>query len=259
MDHNEMVELARDHARQKPFLQFASLFSPEKVIGFDKIRVGSETDGGYVMLDDFGDVDLALSFGVDINADWDVEVAERGIKVQQFDHSVPQSPVDHPQISFFKQMITPTGDEPDSNSITRIFNSAGVKRDACVILKIDIESAEWDVLDGCPVPALKRFSQILIEMHDFDRATDPYWLMRATRVMKKLKDLFGVYHVHANNWSPMAAIGNVYFPGTLEVSMASKTRYEFERSDELFPTRLDAPNNPLRPDLYLGAFQFRPI
>lgn len=259
MDHNEMVELARDHARQKPFLQFASLFSPEKVSGFEKIRVGSETDGGYVMLNDFSNIDLALSFGVDINADWDVEVAERGVKVQQFDHSVPQSPVDHSQITFFKQMITPNGEEPDSNSIPRILNAAGIKRDASVILKIDIESAEWDVLDACPSPALKRFSQILIEMHDFDRATDPYWLMRATRVMKKLSELFGVYHVHANNWSPMAAIGNVYFPATLEISMAARARYEFQPCDELFPTRLDAPNNPLRPDLYLGAFQFRPI
>lgn len=259
MDHNEMVELARDHARQKPFLQFASLFSPEKVVGFDKIRVGSESDGGYVMLDDFNNTALALSFGVDINADWDVDVVERGVKVQQYDHSVPQSPVDHPQIAFFKQMITPSGDEPDSNSIPKILRAAGVTRDASVILKIDIESAEWDIFDTCPVSDLARFSQILIEMHDFDRATDPYWLMRATRVMKKLKSLFGVHHVHANNWSPMAAIGNVYFPGTLELSMAAKARYQFEPSPELFPTRLDAPNNPLRPDLYLGSFQFRPI
>lgn len=259
MDHNEMVELARDHARQKPFLQFASLFNPEKVVGFDKIRVGSESDGGYVMLDDFADVDLALSFGVDINADWDLDVVNRGVEVQQYDHSVPQSPVDHPRIRFFKQMITPSGDEPDSNSIPKILSAAGVRRDASVILKIDIESAEWDVFDACPPSALARFSQILIEMHDFDRATDAYWLMRATRVMKKLTSLFGIYHVHANNWSPMAAIGNVYFPGTLELSFASKARYQFESNQELFPTRLDAPNNPLRPDLYLGSFQFRPI
>jgi len=106
---------------------------------------------------------------------------------------------------------------------------------------------------------LSCFSQILIEFHDFDRAVDPYWLMRATRVMKKLTGIFGVYHVHANNWSPMAVIGNVYFPGTLEISMANKSRYQFEASQELFPTLLDAPNNPLRPDLYLGAFRYQPV
>lgn len=259
MEHHEMVELARDHARQKPFLQFASMFSPEKVVGYKKIRTGSETDGGYVMLDDFAGISLALSFGVDINADWDVDIANRGIAIQQYDHSVPNSPVDHPAISFYRQMITAQANEPDSNSIPNILKSAGVSTDASVILKIDIESAEWDVFDQCPIEDLARFSQILIEFHDFDRAVDPYWLMRATRVMRKLKSRFGVYHVHANNWSPMAVIGNVYFPGTLEISMANKSRYQFEPTDELFPTRLDTPNNPLRPDLYLGSFQFRPL
>ncbi len=259
MDHNDFVDLARDYARQKPFLQLASLFSPEKVVGYDKVRVGSEIDGGYVMLDDFADTDLALSFGVDINADWDVDVAGHGIAVQQYDHSVPRSPTDHPKVSFFKQMITANGEEEDSNSIPRILADARIRRDASVLLKIDIESAEWDVFDACPSSDLARFSQILVEFHDFDRATDPYWLMRASRVMKKLKDLFGVYHVHANNWTPMAVIGNVYFPGTLEVSFANKARYKFEQARELFPTRLDAPNNPLRPDLYLGAFQFQTI
>lgn len=259
MDHNEMVNLARDHARQKPFLELASLFSPQKVVGFSKIRTGSESDGGYVMLDDFADTDLALSFGVDINADWDVEIADRGIRVQQYDHSVPQSPVDHPHISFYRQMITPSGQEPDSASIHGIFAEAGINRDASVLLKIDIESAEWDVLDQCDEADLRRFSQILIEMHNFDYAVDPYWMMRATRVMKKIRRNFGVFHVHANNWSPMAVIGNVHFPATLEISFANVARYQFEPTDELFPTRLDAPNNPLRPDLYLGSFQYRPL
>jgi len=196
---------------------------------------------------------------VDINADWDADVADRGVRVQQCDHSVPQSPIDHPLISFYKQMITPAGDGPDANSIPKILTDAKIANDASVILKIDIESAEWEVFDACPSSDLARFSQILVEFHDFDRATDPYWLMRASRVMKKLKSHFGIYHVHGNNWSPMAVIGNVYFPGTLEVSFASRTRYEFEPTRELFPTRLDAPNNPLRPDLYLGAFQFQTI
>lgn len=257
MDHQEMVNLARDHARQKPFLRFASLFSPKKVVGVQKVRFGSECDGGYVMLDDFEGVSLALSFGVDINADWDMEVADRGVKVQQYDHSVHMPPAEHQNIKFFKQMITATGQEDESQSINQILRDARVTEDASVILKIDIESAEWDVLDACSVEDLSKFSQILIELHDIDRAVDPYWLLRATKVISKIRSLFDVYHVHANNWSPMAVIGNVYFPSTLEVSFANSKRYQFESTDELFPTELDRPNNPLRPDLYLGAFQYK--
>lgn len=257
MDHQEMVNLARDYARQKPFLKFASLFSPQRAVGYEKIRVGSESDGGYVMLDDFAGVDLALSFGVDINADWDEDVANRGVRIQQYDHSVGVPPMDHPNVSFFQEMITPRGGEDGGRSINQILTDAGVQSNASVILKIDIESAEWDVLDACSPADLAKFSQILIELHDIDRAVDPYWLQKATRVISKIRRLFGVYHVHANNWSPMAVVGNVYFPSTLEVSFGSLERYQFEKTDELFPTHLDSPNNPLRPDLYLGAFQYQ--
>ena len=56
MDHEEMVQMARDLARQKPFLDLASLFRPQKVVGYQKIRVGTAFDGGYIMLDDFADI-----------------------------------------------------------------------------------------------------------------------------------------------------------------------------------------------------------
>src|SRR3954452_2054230 len=148
MDYQELVALARDYTRQKSILKLASLFKPEKVVGFEKIRLGSEADGGYVMLDDFKDIGLALSFGVDINAEWDLDVAGRGVRVQQYDHSVTEAPVEHPLIVFFNQMITATGINPDANSIANIVNEGGVSQLASVILKIDIESAEWDVFDA---------------------------------------------------------------------------------------------------------------
>jgi hypothetical protein len=259
VDHQEMVNLARDHARQRPFLQFASLFNPQKVVGFHKARFGSETDGGYVMLEDFDKIDLALSFGIDINVDWDMAMVERGLRVQQYDHSIPGAPVEHPNVAFFKKMIAARDETEIATTIETILREADIQKDASVILKIDIESAEWPVFDACSAQDLGRFSQILVEFHDINLATDPYWMRTATNVMQKLHKQFGVYHVHANNWSPMAVVGNVYFPSTLEVSFANRARYKFEKSDEIFPTALDRPNNPLRPDMYLGTFQYQPI
>jgi hypothetical protein len=259
MDHQLMVDLARDYARQRPFLQFASMFNPQKVVGHSKVRVGSEGDGGYVMLDDFAEIDLALSFGVDINADWDLDIATRGVSVQQYDHSVPQAPIDHPKITFFKQMIAAGDQIEGAISIDTILRQANIEKDNSVILKMDIESSEWPVLEACTADVLKHFSQVLVEFHDIDRAVDAYWMRRATAVMKNLDEMFGVYHVHANNWSPMAVIGNVYFPSTIEVSFANRRRYQFEPSNEIFPTALDRPNNPLRPDIYLGTFRYEPL
>jgi Methyltransferase FkbM domain len=256
MDHQQMVEMAREYARQAPFLRLASNFSPEAVIGYDKIRVGSDTDGGYVMLNDFEKNHLALSFGVDINADWDVSVANRSLKVQQYDHTVTQAPIEHDFIKFFSQKIVSLASDETGASINSLLREANITETASVILKIDIEGDEWPVFDNASIEDLNKFSQILVEFHNFSYSRDHLWLQRATRVMQKLSKLFGVYHVHANNWSAMTCIGNVYFPDTLEVSFANRSRYKFQPTNELFPTPLDRPNNPLLADLYLGAFKF---
>jgi hypothetical protein len=259
MDMHEMVEMTRELARQKPFLKLASLFSPERVHGFSKIRVGSEYDGGYVMIDDFDAIDLALSFGVETNADWDLELANRGILVRQYDHSIERPPATHERLQFFRSKIISSPGDGEGASIASILSEVPPSRDASIILKIDIEGDEWPVFDACSVADLERFSQIVVEFHNFSLGRDPAWLNRATRVMEKLRAKFGVYHVHANNWSAMSAIGNVYFPDTLEVSFAHRGRYALEASSELFPTALDKANNPLCPDLYLGAFKFAQI
>ena len=47
---------------QVEILNLLRHFTPRKVVGFDKIRVGRCGDGGYVLLNDFAGVETALSF-----------------------------------------------------------------------------------------------------------------------------------------------------------------------------------------------------
>jgi hypothetical protein len=61
-------------------------------------------------------------------------------------------------------------------------------------------------------------------------------------------------HVHGNNWDGMTKIG---LPNTLEVTFASRAAYQFEPNTERFPTPLDRPNNPAKPDLALDCFNAR--
>lgn len=243
---------------RKRFLQWSTMLAPQTVSGFRKIRIGSESDGGYVMLDDFEAVDLALSFGVDTNVDWDLAIAERGIAVQQFDHTVCASPVSHPLLGFRRKRVVGSRPMVSDVTIASILAEAGVARDASVILKCDIEGDEWFVLRHCAPEQLQRFSQIIIEFHDFARAIDEDWSQTALEVLSKLTAHFAVFHVHGNNWRPLISIGGELFPDVLEVSLASRSRYAFSASKELFPTPLDRPNDPVSPDLYLGDFRFGP-
>jgi hypothetical protein len=65
-----------------------------------------------------------------------------------------------------------------------------------------------------------------------------------------------VVHVHANAIGGALLIGGVPFPNVLEVAFASRRHYTLEETDELFPTALDAANDPRLPDLHLGPFKF---
>jgi hypothetical protein len=75
-------------------------------------------------------------------------------------------------------------------------------------------------------------------------------------VLEKLNRGFAVVHVHGNNTRPWDDLGGVPFPQLLEVTYASRKRYKFEPNHEVFPTWLDAPNDPNKPDMFLGRFVF---
>jgi hypothetical protein len=68
--------------------------------------------------------------------------------------------------------------------------------------------------------------------------------------------VFEVVHVHGNNAWPFFSIGNVVLPKLIEITFANRNYYEFAESNEVFPTALDQPNLPDRPDMRLGCFKF---
>jgi hypothetical protein len=103
---------------------------------------------------------------------------------------------------------------------------------------------------------LSRFSQIVCEFHGFHLLSEPTSYSYALTVMTKLKTLFEVVHVNGNNAHPFVNVNNVMLPRLLEVSFASRRYYRFAETNEIFPTPLDQPNLPERPDLHLGCFKF---
>jgi Methyltransferase FkbM domain len=248
--------LTGSKSEQDAILDLLCCLTPSRAVGFDKIRLGRDHDGGYVMLDDFKDVRAALSFGIDAECSWDADIAARGIDVYQFDHTVDGPPTTSDRFRFFKKQIAATASELADNigsALAKIPPSDSSR----TILKIDIEGSEWEVLDYASVDDLAQFSQILGEFHDFSNAFDPAWRETALRVMTKLRTIFEVVHVHGNNYSPVHVIANVPIPEALELTFANRGMYTFEASTEIFPTALDQPNCEIHPDIFLGNLRFR--
>lgn len=229
---------------------------PHRLDGVDKVRLGGAHDGGYVCVDDFAGIDTALSLGIDHNVSWDADVADRGPRIFQFDHTVDAPCPDDPRMIFARKKIVPhegVGTESLS-SLVRRHDRGGARPN--MLLKIDIENDEWSVFDATYAEVLGRFSQIACELHAFEDLHDRSHRERVTRVLEKLHRRFAVVHVHANNYAGATIVAGVFVPNVLEVTFANRSVYALTPGDELFPGELDAPCNPDAPDYVLGTFRY---
>jgi hypothetical protein len=72
-----------------------------------KRRVGGPNDdGGHVMLSDLDRIGVCHSIGIGFEVSWDLEMAERGALVYQYDNTVDGPPVPHPNFRYSKIGIT---------------------------------------------------------------------------------------------------------------------------------------------------------
>ncbi len=229
--------------------------APHDAAGRSKIRVGGMCDGGYVMLDDLDSARAVYSLGIGGDVSFDLEMAERGMDIFQYDHTVPGPPVQHPRFQFKKKGIAPVEDGEFTSIGAEIHrNGHAHRRD--LILKIDIECAEWDALDATSDEDLDRFEQIVAELHGFLRLAEPEWRAVTQRVLGRLHRTHAVTHVHANNWADFQIMAGVPVPDVLEVSYVRRDRASLTPSTTFFPTPFDVPCHPDRPDIVLGNFRF---
>jgi len=240
---------------QAEILKVVRLLEPRRAAGHEKIRMGGANDGGYVQIDDYANISAAISFGIANDDAWDLTVAQMGIPVHQFDHTIAQPPSTHPLLHFNCKKAAPVA-SADAVTIPDLVAAYSKLDEPDLVLKMDIEGAEWDVLDHSSSVSLSRFSQIICEFHGLARLYEGPFHARALRVFQKLAQDFAVIHVHANNNGDLCNLANIAVPSTLEISFANRKRYSFTATDETFPTPLDAPNNPGSPEIMLGSFRF---
>lgn len=232
------------------------LLRPQRAKGYTKRRFGASGDGGYVHLDDFEGVDTAISLGIDHNITWDRAIADRGLTIHQYDHTVDDPAPEDPRMVFNQLMIAPE-ERPGATTLAAIVDKLDKGGDRPnLFLKMDIESCEWGVLKATSLDTIARFAQITGEFHYFEALGELPWRQTFFRCLRKLSKFYAPIHVHANNYAAMPLIANVPVPCVLEITFANRALYEFEDSDELFPTKLDAPCDPAVPDHFLGAFRF---
>ena len=168
-------------------------------------RFGSANDGGYLMCENLIEpIDAAYSYGVGPNDDWGCDVSRRyHVPVYEYDCFDPARPTCNGGTFVFHDECV--GDHT-GNRGPHFFDTLEnqVRKNGDIgrrlIIKMDIEGAEWESLLAAPDELLAAIPQMAMEMHGYDNP-------RIVEVLRKLKRNFYLVNLHFNNWSctPKAA------------------------------------------------------
>lgn len=215
-----------------------------------KIRYGVNQDGGYVIAELDGIYDCYISAGIcneeSFSRDFINNYNFNEYNSFAFDGSINNYPYHYTnKISFIKKNINSFNDDDncDLSFLTKKFNN--------IFLKIDIEGGEYPWLLNISEEQLKKFKQIIIELHGI---TNDGWNSTncdKVKCLEKLSNTHYIVHAHANNNG--IVVNNI--PDVIELTYINKNYFNSapELNKHPLPTpNLDFPNNTDRPDVNLN-------
>lgn len=233
-------------------MRLKSLLHIDKVEGFELVRIGRKNDGGYLMLNDFADNDgTAYSFGICDDVSWDKNMASRGYDVFMYDHTVEKLPEENSRFHFFRQGIADGVTQDERLKTLEYFieqNHHEEKRN--MILKMDVEGAEWGFIESVKPDTLRKFSQIVLEFHGINEyETSEHKL----KLLAKINMTHQLIHLHINNCVNYVSFGGKKFGGVIECSYVLRDKYVLSGNyDVNLPLDADMPNNADIPEFDLG-------
>lgn len=235
-----------------------SLLRPFDLVGEEKARLGRSGDGGYVLARK-PLPQTFYSFGVGDEISFEFELAEGGYHGYLFDHTVSGLPYSHPGLSFSKEGVGAHAAEGvPLFPILDFLRRNGDEERNDLLLKLDVEGAEYDVLAATPDRVLNCFEQIALEAHDLRNLGEDDFRARFAAVFRRLNGIFTLCHVHANNCAPMTFVEGFPVADVLELSYVRSDLVRRVPSATIYPTGLDCANDPERQDISLLFFPFFP-
>jgi hypothetical protein len=224
---------------------FAEL-RPVKLSNCKLERYGERNDGGYLLCANLlGGVQAGYSYGISGYDGWGCDVSRKlKVRVHQydcFDHRQPSCPGG--ATMFHAECVAGAPSIREGRPFDTVANQVQKNGDGNrrLVVKMDVEGAEWDSFSNMPDAVLQRIDQLAVEFHHNEEE-------RFVSVMRKLKQFFYIAHVHFNNFSCESTLKP--FPAwAYEVLFVNKRLGVLDTSG---PTgglhALDARNNPKAAD-----------
>jgi len=171
---------------------------PVAVSGCDLRRFGEDHDGGYLVCANWLDaVTAGYSYGINGYDGWGCEVATvTGKPVHQYDCFNTTVPSCNAATTFHAECVGPRTETIEGRPFGSLSQHLATNGDTGrrVVVKMDIEGAEWDTLLSAPDDVLTHIDQLILELHG---VADPKFV----NAVKRLKEHFHVANLHMNNFS----------------------------------------------------------
>jgi hypothetical protein len=222
------------------------LLQPVALANCQLERFGEAHDGGYLMCGNLlDDVEAGYSYGISGYDGWGCAIATRlRVKLHQYDCFDTRQPAcPGGETLFHAECISDTAKTEEGRPFDTLEGQLGKNGDGTrrLVIKMDVEGAEWDSLLRASDAALERIDQLAIELHYINEE-------RFVRVVQRLRQYFHVAHLHFNNFS--CAEGLDPFPAwAYEVLFVNKRIGIVDATRQVtLPHPLDALNSPRHPD-----------
>lgn len=211
--------------------------------GHELIRVGPESDGGYLLPDDLVNISTLISPGVSDNMQFESAIYEQfKIVSYMYDGSVDAPPEITPHQYFFKKFVGRLTDKGSINLhdiLERDLN--GVNGD--LIAQIDIEGAEIEFLNASSSDDLKRFRIMVVEFHEVDRWLQKrYYFEEIKPLFERICGDFDLVHFHPNTVSKRFKYYGEELSKTIELTFHRKDRARKYAGFAVLPHPLDKNN-----------------
>ena len=227
----------------------AQLFAevqPVHVTNCELKRFGEPHDGGYPLCANLlADVKAGYSYGISGYDGWGCDVSRQlHVTVHEYDcFDVREPPCSGGNTVFHGECVGTTRSTQDGRPFDTLGNQFGRNGHAGMrlVMKIDVEGAEWDSFLSAPDSVFEQIDQLDVEFHHVE---DPKYI----DTLRRLKRFFYIAHVHYNNFSCDPALRP--FPSwAFEVLLVNKRIAVTDGTAALAgPPGVDAANNPSWPD-----------
>lgn len=217
----------------------------------ERKRVGKQYDGGYIMFYPFSQNKIAYSFGINDDVSWEKEMVKNGYDIYMYDHTIRKLPERNEKFHWYKKGVTGGKESSSLERLDSLIKKNGHENVDGMVLKMDVEGAEWDVLRTLPSKVLLQFDQIVIELHGILEIKNKQTIFAA---LKKVGATHKVVHLHANNYGNVNFCNELITPNILEMTLVNKDKFDTVESNIMLPIMEDMPCNKRVIDIFLGTW-----